>query len=148
MTTVRHHLRVYHRWNPPLYNSLIDKLSATEDADVIEFLDIFCIFNKLKYRRPYGSPEEPACNREKPYLLGLRVEHMVSGTNTQRANQLARLASRNDARANAPDEFVFNRDDMKKMNELRRRPWTLMNTESLQKINHMMNEQDYQPTMQ
>ena len=57
-----------------------------------------CIFDKLKCTTPYGTAEQPADKMDDPYELGLRVEHLLSVTNTQRSLHIARLSSRNDVR--------------------------------------------------
>ena len=41
---------------------------------------------------------QPADKMDDPYELGLRVEHLLSVTNTQRSLHIARLSSRNDVR--------------------------------------------------
>ena len=104
----------------------------------------FCIFDKFKYKRPCGSAEWPAKSRNDPYSLALRTEHMLFVVNAQRANHLARLVSRNDARANRPHTLVFNADDMREtMNEWRKRPETWMDPQSLEKVAAMETRQEY-----
>ena len=44
----------------PLYNALLEKLSTTDDENVMESLADFCVFDKLKFKKPYGSAEQPA----------------------------------------------------------------------------------------
>jgi hypothetical protein len=128
----------------PLYNALLDKLCSTGDEDLMERLAELCIFDKLRHKPPCGSAEQPARYSEDPYSLGLRTENLLSVTNAQRANQLARLASRNDARANLPHALVFDGDDMKEtMNEWRKQPQTWMDPRSLGHVKSMKNRQDY-----
>ena len=78
----------------PLYNAFLDKLSSTGDEDVMQCLAEFGIFDKLKFKKPYGSAEPPADKTDDPYELGLRTEHLLTVTKTQRSNHIARLASR------------------------------------------------------
>ena len=59
----------------PLYNAFLDKLSNTGDEDVMESLAEF------------GK-------RDDPYLLGLRIEHLLAVTNTQRSKQQRRSKQR------------------------------------------------------
>ena len=128
----------------PLYINLLDKLSTTGDEDIMEKLADLFIFDELKYKQPRSSAEQPAQNSDDPYLLGLRVEHLLSVTDTQRAKQIARLASRGDPRAEAPDALVFERKDMAEtMNAWRSQPQTWMDPQSLQRVNAMMRQQDY-----
>ena len=88
------------------------------DEDVMERLAELCIFDKLMHKRPCGSAKQPAHYCSDPYLLGLRTEHLLSVAKTQRAHQLDRLASRNDARVNLAHTLVFHGDNMREtMNE-------------------------------
>ena len=122
----------------PLYNAFLYKLSSTGDEDVMQCLAEFDIFDKLKFKKPYGSAEPLADKTDDPYELGLRTEHLltVTQTQTQRSNHIARLASRNDIRAQTPHTLVFTSDDMKEtMNEWRKQPETW--SESLQTLNDM-----------
>ena len=110
----------------------------------MESLAEFCVFDMLKVKKPYGNAEQPADKRDDPYLLGLRTEHLLSVTNTQRSNQLARLASRNDARAKLSHAVVFNKDDMKEaMNKWRKQPETWMGEKTLQTVTKMKTPQEY-----
>ena len=71
---------------------------------------------------PFGSAEQPDRKIDDPYLLGLRIEHLLAVTNTQRSNHIARLASRNDARAQDAQKLIFVKDDMTEiMNEWRKK---------------------------
>ena len=97
----------------PLYDALLDKLCHTGDEHVMERLAELCIFDKLVHKRPCGSAEQPAHYCSDPYLFGLRIEHLLSVAKTQRAHQLDRLASRNDARANLAHTLVFHGGDMR-----------------------------------
>ena len=85
-----------------LYNAFLDKLASTGDEDVMECLAEFGVFDKLRFKKPYGSAEPPADKRDDPYQLGLRTEHLLTVTNTQRSNHIARLASRHDIRDQSP----------------------------------------------
>ena len=97
----------------PLYNAFLDKLAITGDEDGMECFAEFGVFDKLKFKMPYGSAEQPADKSDDPYELGLRTEHLLTVTNTQRSNHIARLASRNECRAQTPHALVFTSDDMK-----------------------------------
>ena len=128
----------------PLYNALLEKLSTTGDENVMESLADFCVFDKLKFKKPYGSAEQPADKTDDPYLLGLRIEHLLAVTNEQRSKHLARLASRYDGRAKLPHALFFNSDDMREiMNEWRNQPETWMHEESLQIVKDIENAQAY-----
>ena len=119
-------------------------MSSTGDEDIMEKLADLFIFDKLKYKQPHSSAEQPAQNIDDPYLLGLRVEHLLSVTDTQRAKQIARLASRGDPRAEALNALVFQREDMTEtMNAWRGQPQTWMDPQSLQRVNAMMSQQEY-----
>ena len=105
--------------------------------------DLF-IFDQQKNKQPSGSAEQPAQNSDDPYLLGLRVEHLLSVTDTQRAKHIERLTSRGDPRAQAPDVFILEPKDMvETMNAWRSQPQTWMNPQSLQTVNAMERRQDY-----
>ena len=128
----------------PLYNDLLEKLSASGDAESIDTLADLFIFGKLKYKKPHGSAEQPAQTSNDPYSLGLRVEHLLNVTLTQRSHQIARLAIRKDPRAKSPDTLVFSRGDMREvMNAWRQQPQTWMDPASLTKVNAMTTKQDY-----
>ena len=93
---------------------------------------------------PFGSAEQPDRKIDDPYLLGLRIEHLLAVTNTQRSNHIARLAYRNDARAQDAHALIFDKDDMKEiMNEWRHQPQTWMDSKSLAKVNEIENRQAY-----
>ena len=128
----------------PLYNALLEKLSTTGDEGMMESLAECCVFDKLKFKQPYNSPEQPADKSDDPYLLGLRIEHLLAVANTQRSNQLARLASRHDPRATLSHELVFNTDDMiETMNAWRKQPETWMDVRSLKTVNALETQQAY-----
>ena len=112
------------------------KISDTDDEHLMEsFADCF-VFDKLKFKKPYGSAEQPADKTNDPYELGLRIENLLAVTQEQRSKHLARLTSRDDARAKLPHTLVFNKDDMKEtMNSWRRQPQTWMHKHSLQGVN-------------
>ena len=101
----------------------------------------FGVFDKLKVNKPYGSAEPPADKSDDPYQLGLRTEHLLTVTNTQRSNHIARLASRNDVRAQTPHALVFTSADMKDtMNAWRKQPDMWSN--SLQTIQNLQTTQE------
>ena len=81
--------------------SLTDSPLQRTNVD-LEDLAEFCIFDKLKFKTPYGSAAQPAHKEEDPYELGLRIEHLLTETNTQRSLRIERLASRGDDRAGRP----------------------------------------------
>ena len=120
----------------PLYNALLDRLATTEDERTLEDLAEFCIFDKLKFKTPYGSAAQPADKEDDPYELGLRIEHLLTVTNTQRSLHIERLASRGDYRAGSPHTLIFNSDDMMEtMNTWRKQPHTWSKaTEALNKL--------------
>ena len=143
MKVVRPHRSSYHLLRP-LYNVLLDKLCHTGDEHVMERLAELCIFDKLMHKRPCGSAEQPAHYCRDPYLFAFRIEHLRSVAKTQRAHQLDRLASRNDARANLAHTLVFHGDDMREaMNEWRKLPETWMDPRSLEKLKSIQNQQEY-----
>ena len=108
----------------------------------MESLADFCVFDKLKFKKPYSSAEQPADKSDDPYLLGFRIEHLLAVTNEQRSKHLARLASRYDGRAKLPHALVFNSDDMKEtINSWRNQPETWMHKQSLQIVNDIENPQ-------
>ena len=110
----------------------------------MEFFGDFFAFDKLKFKKPYGSAEQPVDKTNDPYVLGLRIEHLLAVTQEQRSKHLARLTSRNDARAKLPHSLVFNADDMKEtMNSWRHQPQTWMHEHSLQIVNDTRNPQAY-----
>ncbi len=126
----------------PLYNDLLEKLSASDDAESIDTLADLFIFRQLKWKKPHGSAEQPAQSSNDPYSLGLRVEHLLNVTLTQRSHQIARLATRNDPRVESPDTLVLSPGDMREvMNAWRQQPQTWM--KSLTKVNAMTTNQDY-----
>ena len=128
----------------PLYNALLEKLSNMGDETRMESLGDFFVFDKLKFKKPYGSAEQPADKTADPYLLGLRIEHLLAVTYEQRSKHLARLTSRYDARAELPHSLVFNADDMKEtMNSWRHQPETWMQKQSLQIVNEFGTPQAY-----
>ena len=126
----------------PLYNAFLDKLAITGDDDVMKDLADFCVFDKLTFKRPYGSAEPPAGETDDPYALGLRTEHLLNITNTYRSRHIARLTSRNDDRAHTPHTLVFTSDDMKEiMNAWRKQPETW--SDSLATLNDMRTAQEH-----
>jgi hypothetical protein len=128
----------------PLYNDLLEKLSASDDTKSIDTLADLFIFQKLKWKKPHGSAEQPAQSSNDPYALGLRVEHLLNVTQTQRSHQIARLATRNDPRVDSPDTLEFSGRDMKEvMNTWRQQPETWMDPASLTKVKAMTTQQDY-----
>ena len=126
----------------PLYNALLEKICSTGDEHVMECLADFCVFDKLKFKKPHGSAEQPADKTDDPYVVGLRIEHLLLVTNDQRSKHVARLASRDDARAKLPHALVFNSEDMKEiMNSWRNHPETWMHERSLQFVNDIQKDQ-------
>ena len=99
------------------------------------FADCF-VFDKLKFKKPYGSAEQPADKTNDPYELGLRIENLLAVAQEQRSKHLARLTSRYDARAKLPHSLLFNAMDMKAtMDSWRHPPETWMHKQSLQIVN-------------
>jgi len=128
----------------PLYNALLEKLGDSDDAESMDTLADLFIFDKLKCKKPHGSAEQPAQSSNDPYSLGLRVENLLNVTLTQRSQQIARLATRNDPRVESPDTLVLSRSDMTEvMNEWRKEPQTWMDPASLTLVNAMTKQQDY-----
>ena len=128
----------------PLYNALLENLSTTDDDNVMESLADFCVFDKLKFKKPYGSAEQLAAKTNDPYLLGLRMEHLLAVAHEQRSKHFARLTSRYDARADLPHSLVFTADDMKNtMNSWKHQRETWMQKQSLQIVNDIQNRQAY-----
>ena len=132
----------------PLYKALLDKFNNTGDDDLMNSLACLCIFDKLLYKQPYVSAEQPACShdddliRDDPYGLGRRMEHLLTVTNNKRAEQIDRLASRHDPRAIYPLDLVFSRSDMQEvMNTWRNQPDTWMRPESQQKLREIAIQQ-------
>ena len=102
----------------------------------------FCVFDTLKFKKPYGSAEQPADKTDDPYVLGLRIEHLLTVTNEQRSKHIARLASRNDGRAQTPHALVFTSDDMKEtITAWRKQPETWC--DSLNTLNRLTSPQQY-----
>ena len=79
----------------PLYNAFLNKLIIEGEQKIVESFADLGVFNKLKWKQPHGSAEQPADKRDDPYELGLRTEHLLAVTNKQRSNHIERLASRN-----------------------------------------------------
>ena len=126
----------------PLYNAFLDKLAITDDDDVMKDLADLFVFDTLRSKRPYGSAEPPAGETDDPYALGLRTEHLLDVTNTQRSQHIARLTSRNDDRAQTPHTLVFTSDDMREiMNAWRKQPETW--SDSLATLNGMRTAQEH-----
>ena len=124
----------------PLYNAFLNKLIIEGKEKMVESFAALCVFNKLKWKQPHGSAEQPADKRDDPYELGLRTEHLLAVTNMQRTIHIERLASRYDVRAQTPHILVFTADDMKEiMNEWRKHPETWSN--SLGAINDLKTPQ-------
>ena len=127
----------------PLYSALLEKLSAAGDEERMESLADLFIFEKLKYKQPYGSAAQPAHSSNDPYSLGLRVEHLLNVTLTQRSHQITRLAVRRDPRAESPETLIFSAADMKEvMNTWREQRQTWMDPASLTKVAAMTKPQD------
>ena len=99
-----------------------------------------------KFKKPYASAERPADKKDEPYDLGLRTEHLLRVTFTQREKLIARLTERNDARLGAlgahPHLLVFEADDMREvMNDWKKHPETW--SDSLSALNDMETNQKY-----
>ena len=128
----------------PLYNALLDKLNSTDDTDLMEQLAELCVFDKLKYQKPFHSAEQPARKSGDPYSLGLRIEHLLSVTQTQRAHHITRLASKGDRRAREAELLIFDADDMRDiMNSWRKQPHTWMDAKSLELLAQTKSDQQY-----
>lgn len=103
--------------------------SHTENA--MEALADFCVYGKLKFKRPFGSAEQPADNENCPYDLGLRIKNLLQVTNEQREEHIARLCDRNDPRIQSREKLVFNDQDMQEiMNTWRNQPKTWSNSQN------------------
>ena len=75
---------------------------------------------------------------------GLRIEHLLSVAVAQREQHVARLASRNDARADAASSLIFHADDMREiMNEWRKQPRLWVEPETLEHASAMQSHQAY-----
>ena len=112
----------------PLYESFLRRLAATNDDGTLESLADFCIYDKLKFKQPYGSAAQPADQTDDPYELGLRMEHLLTVTHKQRSLHIERLGSKGDPRADSPDTLIFTGDDMAEtLNTWRRHPETWSN---------------------
>ena len=71
------------------------------------------------------------------------MEHLLNVTHTQRSYHIARLAAKNDPRAQSPDTLQFSTDDMKEvMNTWRKQPETWMKPAALTKVKAMTQKQD------
>ena len=128
----------------PLYNALLDKLNSTDDTDLMEQLAELCVFDKLKYQKPFHSAEQPARKSGDPYSLGLRINHLLSVTQTQRAHHITRLVSKGDRRAREAELLIFDADDMREiMNSWRKQPLTWMDAKSLELLAQTKNDQQY-----
>lgn len=128
----------------PLYNAFLDKLNNTDDTDLMEQLNELFVFDKLKYQKPFHSAEQPALKSGDPYSLGLRLEHLLSVTQTQRAHHISRLAEKGDDRAREAQFVIFNADDMRDiMNNWRKQPHTWMDANSLQLLAKTKTQQHY-----
>ena len=121
----------------PLYDGLLERLAGTGgDEHTFETLAKCFIWGKLKFKSPYGSAAQPVDKMDDPYELGLRMEHLLDVTNTQRSLHIARLAYRGDPRADSPKTLIFTGKDMAEtMNDWRHRPETWSNaTEALKEL--------------
>ena len=59
----------------PLYDGLLERLAGTGgDEHTFETLAKSFIFNKLRFKSPFGSAAQPVDKMDDPYELGLRVE--------------------------------------------------------------------------
>ena len=101
----------------------------------MEILAELYMFDKLKYKQPYGSAEQPCKNTGEQYELSLRIEHLLRETQQQRLKYIARLKERNDARAKEPEKLVFNAEDMSEIfNSWRAEPSTWMREAAWQRL--------------
>jgi hypothetical protein len=132
----------------PLYKAFLEKMEATGDDAMMENLANFCLFGPLRNKAPSGSAEPPAeYNAGLPYSLGMRIENLLTKTNEQRQKHIARLASRNDPRANHGNELVFNDDDMKELlNNWRHEPETWMTQDTLTTLQNLPTQKKHQTT--
>ena len=121
----------------PRYDGLLERLANTGgDEHTFETLAKSFIWDKLKFKTPYGSAAQPADKMDDPYELALRMEHLLEVTNMQRSLHIARLARRGDPRADSPETLIFTGKDMADtMNDWRSRPETWSNnTEALKEL--------------
>lgn len=106
----------------PRYSALLKKLNSAEDLTILDDLASFTVHDKLLYKRPYGSAEQPD---DEPYALAERFEHLLRVTDEQRQLHLERLEARKDTRDRTANMIVFNANDMREIfNAWRNHPET------------------------
>ena len=100
----------------PRYNALVETLASTEDEDVLTALADLTVFDKLKYKPPYGSAEQPDRDQDEPHDVALRFEHFLEVTHTQRQLYIRKLWSQWDPRVKTWEKcatLIFTETDMK-----------------------------------
>ncbi len=128
----------------PLYEALLEKLARTNDENIMEDLANFTLFGKLQAQAPFGSAEQPA-DIPLPYLLGLRIENLLSVTNKRRQKHIEKLAARNDPRSRMGEGLVFSDADLQEaINDWRNEPGTWMRPENLEKLSGMTRQKQHQ----
>ena len=128
----------------PLYSALLKKIEKGSNENPMESFAELYMFDKLKFKQPYGSAEQPRNNIQDPYEVALRVEHLLQVTQEQRLKHIARLKERNDLRADQPDTVVFNGDDMSEiLNAWRSQPRTWMRESTWQRLQNIESWQAY-----
>ena len=102
----------------PRYNALVEIFASTEDEYLLTALADLTVFDKLKYKPPYGSAEQLDRDEDEPYDLALRFEHFLEVTDTQRRSYIHELWSQWDARVStwqSASTLIFTATDMKKI---------------------------------
>ena len=100
----------------PRYNALVEIFASTEDQYLLTALADLTVFDKLKYKPPYGSAEQLDRDEDEPYDLGLRFEHFLEVTDTQREAYIQKLWSQWDHRITtwqSASTLIFTETDMK-----------------------------------
>ena len=100
----------------PRYNALLEILASTEDEYLLTALADLTVFDKLKYKPPYGSAEQLDRDEDEPYALAFRFEYFLEVTDTQRQSYIQELWSQWDHRVatwQSASTLIFTETDMK-----------------------------------
>ena len=100
----------------PRYSALVQIFASTEDEYLLTALADLTVFDKLKYKPPYGSAEQLDRDEDEPYDLALRFEHFLEVTDTQRESYIQELWSQWDHRVatwQSASTLIFTETDMK-----------------------------------